>query len=421
MPMFYVNWGRYTQLNGQVILLSSIYLVWVTLKSENPGWRLIFLSAITLAGIALSHYRILVFVILFFLAFFLFEAERNKWISITLRIFWFGLGAGILFFPWFMHVFSGNVMRILYGLITTLPQTASAQNPPSNSIGDLLTYLPAVIWVLLPISLGWGLWKHKKDIAILGLWWFFILLAANPQWFGIPGAGALGSFTVLIATYIPASLIIGAFAGWLVELTEIRYASSHQSTELKISSWIKFLSMTVLMFPAFLIMVAGLWGTHKRLGDVNLSMHALALRPDVRAAYWIKEHLPQNALFLVNSFFAFNDTVVVGSDGGWWLPLLALRQTTLPPLNYGFERGPKSEYIEWVNALTYEIQTRGINDPNVLTMLDKRNVTHVYIGQQQGKVNYNGPYWLKPGELLSSPFYRPVYHQDRVWIFEVIQ
>ena len=147
--------------------------------------------------------------------------------------------------------------------------------------------------------------------------------------------------------------------------------------------------------------------------------HALATRPDIRAAEWIQENTPQDARFLVNSFFAYDDTVIVGSDGGWWLPLLARRQTTLPPLNYGSERGPRPDYVHWINALTTEIQNKGIAHPDVLALLRARGVTHVYVGQRQGRVNYGGPHVLEPEQLLASPNFRPVYHQDRVWVFEV--
>jgi len=147
--------------------------------------------------------------------------------------------------------------------------------------------------------------------------------------------------------------------------------------------------------------------------------HALVTRPDIRAAEWIQENTPQDARFLVNSFFAYDDTVIVGSDGGWWLPLLAQRQTTLPPLTYGSEGGPRPDYVQWINALTTEIQNKGIAHPDVLALLRERGVTHVYIGQRQGRVNYGGPYVLEPGQLLASPNFRLVYHQDRVWVFEV--
>ena len=167
------------------------------------------------------------------------------------------------------------------------------------------------------------------------------------------------------------------------------------------------------------MLVTGLWGARQRLSDLQIVSFALATRPDIRAADWIQENTPQDARFLVNSFFAYNDTSIVGSDGGWWLPLLAQRQITLPPLNYGSERGPHPDYGVWINALTTEIQNKGITHPDVLALLHAREITYVYIGQRQGRVNYGGPYVLESAQLLASPNFRLVYHQDRVWVFEV--
>jgi hypothetical protein len=98
---------------------------------------------------------------------------------------------------------------------------------------------------------------------------------------------------------------------------------------------------------------------------------------------------------------------------------LAERENTVPPLNYGTERGPSSGYREWVNAATAQMQEAGIDDPETRALLEQRNVTHVYVGQQQGRVNYIGPHVLDPETIAQSEHYRPVYHEDRVWVFEV--
>jgi hypothetical protein len=137
------------------------------------------------------------------------------------------------------------------------------------------------------------------------------------------------------------------------------------------------------------------------------------------AISWMKEHLTDSPRILVNSFFAYGDTLIAGSDAGWWLPLLAGMQTTLPPLNYGMELGPFPEYRQWINELTAEIQAKGIDDPRVLDMLAERGVTHVFIGQQEGKVNNAHPL-ITAESLLDSPNYQQVFNLDQVRIFEII-
>jgi len=426
MPMYYVNWGRYTQLAGQVILPGAIYLAWATLEAarrtiESPvlagsNWsklrrRIPFdagrmaLMWIVLGGLALTHYRVLIFALLFFAAFFVLRVRRETWRALLARTFWIGIGAGLLFLPWFIHTFAGKIMLIFGTQLSTPVAAVSTWAQEYNAIGDLSSYLPAPFWLLFPVSIIWGLWRREKGVALISLWSFLILLAANPQWLRLPGEGALSNFAVFIAAYIPVSVLAGYLLGQVT------------SYKLKVESARKSLALVLLVF----ILIVGVWGARERLSDLQVMTSALATRPDIRAAEWIQENTPQDARFLVNSFFAYNDSVIVGSDGGWWLPLLAQRQTILPPLTYASERGPRPDYLLWVNTLTTEIQNKGFAHPDVLALLRARGVTYVYVGQRQGRVNYGGPYVLEPEQLLANPNFRPVYHQDRVWVFEIVR
>jgi hypothetical protein len=246
-----------------------------------------------------------------------------------------------------------------------------------------------------------------------------------------------------MTAYIPASVLIGAGFGWWV--TQWHVASDESvpvhalsrspdpersegegAVEGQVEGWRVTSGATNRSnwgFSLLLLLIvtgAGLWGVRERLGDLRVPQHALVARPDLRAATWIRKNTLQDARFLVNSFFAYGGSLIVGSDGGWWLPLMTQRQITLPPITYGSEQGPQSNYIYWVNALTAEIQNKGITSPDVFALLRERGVTHVYVGQRQGRVNYDGPHMLEPAKLLASPHFRPVYQQDRVWIFEVL-
>jgi hypothetical protein len=428
MPMYYVNWGRYTQLAGQVIFPGAIYLAWATLeakphKIESPVlWHRripldvgqMALTWLILGGLALTHYRVLIFAILFFGTFFILRTTRDTWRTLLSRTFWLGAGAGLLFMPWFIHTFAGKILLIFSTQLSTSAVAVPTSTQQYNSIGDLSSYLPMALWWLLPVSIIWGLWRRNKDVVLIGFWWFLILLAANPQWLRLPGEGALSNFAVFIAAYIPVSVLAGYLLGQVASY-KARPAAIGSADGLKVTSEPKFLAITLLI----LALVIGTWGARQRLRDFNVMAGALATRPDIRAAEWIQKNTFPDARFLVNSFFAYGDTVIVGSDGGWWLPLLGQRQTTLPPLNYGNEQGPFPGYGQWINKLTSEIQNKGITHPDVLALLRTRGVTNVYIGQRQGRVNYGGPYVLDPEQLLASPNFRLVYHQDRVWVFEV--
>jgi len=415
MPMFFVNWGRYTQLAGLAILPVVSAILWQGYEDNNSSkWRYAVLVWLTLGGLALTHYRVLIFAIIFLLAYFLIYVRKNNIKTFLGKSIIFCSGALILFLPWFIHVFSGRILQILGIQISTSANQVNISTLQYNSIGNILNYLPALLWVLFPISLGWCLWRCSKAAAVIGIWWFFILLLANPEFLNLPGTGAINNFMVMISAYLPVCMIIAAAIIWLCHdlNTYLREQTNIQGRNILFSKLIpQILIVSLLSITTIL-------GARQRINDVQISKHSLFTRPDLRAVNWIKRNLPDSADILVNSFSAYGGAAVVGSDGGWWLPLLTNHQSTQPPINYTLEQGPYPGYRQWVNALTEEIQSKGITNPDVLSMLEQRNITHVYIGQQQGQIGYGGP-GLSPEILLASPYFSPIYHQDRVWIFEI--
>lgn len=402
MPMYYVNWGRYTQLAGQVVLPIAIVLAWVAMDAKPRDWRLFGLAWIVLAGLGLVHYRILIFLVLFFAACILVELIASRRIARVLAgTFWLGLGSSLLFLPWFLRIFGGRIMQVFGAQLTTAPSAVSDFMQEYNALGDLGSYMPIIIWLGFLVSIIWGLGRRDKRIAVIALWSVLVFLSANPRLLNLPGEGAINNFTVFIAAYIPISTLVGGMLGSLI----------------KAQTMMRHESATVLLAVIFVISV--IMGTSQRLGDIQIVQSELVTRADLRAMAWIRENTPQDAHFLVNSFLAYGGTVAVGSDGGWWLPLLAHRQTSLPPINYSSERGPLSNYWEWVNRITSDITTKGIDSPDMLALLKERQIRYIYIGQRQGRVNYAGPV-LEPERLQASPSFKLIYRQDRVWGFQIV-
>jgi hypothetical protein len=394
LPMGYTNWGRYTQLAGQAILPAVICLAWLLYAQLDWDWRIAALAIVALGGLALTHYRILIVAVLFI--FTLFFMHIRALLPSLKKVTALGLGAGILFLPWLWRLFDGRMMAFFTAQITTLPSSIAASaetNPPADP-----SIYPAWLYLLAFGCLAIGLWRRDRAVATVAAWWGLVVVATNPQWLGLPGQGVISNFAMFVAAFIPFGLIIGETLGRLI----VRFVP--------------------LQGPILLggVLLLGAWGARQRLADLDASRFGLATWADVRAADWIETHVPQNARFVINSFFAYSGHLAVGTDGGWWLPLLARRATDIPPLNYSLERGDHPDYVNWINALPRAIEQEGINDPSVLQLMSDRGIDYVYIGQKQGRVNYNGPDVLSPDTLLSSSSYRPIYHEDRVWIFEVV-
>jgi hypothetical protein len=326
MPMYYVNWGRYTQLAGQAIMPVGLYLAWELLAAPRRSWALLGLTCMTLAGMTLTHYRIAVFAACFFPAFALVMGVRlpvRAWVGRGVLL---ALGAGALVLPWIVRVLGGKLLDIMMAITAASAGAGggSINTDAINAGGDPLFFLPMLIWYAMPLCIFWALWRRERGVLLVATWWVLVTLAVNPQWVRLPGAGTLTNFALLIAAYIPAALLLGGAAGWLLRRLRAPLA---------------------LAGVTLAVIALALWGADARLKDMSAREPAFVTPADLSAARWIDENTPANARFLINGFFP-NPGAVVGSDAGWWLPLLAHRQTVLPPLLYISERGPRPDYRE---------------------------------------------------------------------------
>jgi hypothetical protein len=404
MPMAYANWGRFPQLAGQVILPGMMLVCWEALAQDRLDWKGIFLGGMLLTGLALTHYRIVIFGMLFLVLLLLFALRQKPLKHLGIWFAGIGLVSLLLFLPWFFNMVGGRLLQLFALNVGTPASQISAFQKEYNAIGNLFDFLPAWVWLSMPVIAGWGLWRRERGVAAISLWWLGVFLIANPQWLHLPGAGNIGTFTVEIASYIPAAILLGAGLGWLL--------SSFGTTQ----GGVRAMPVLQAAILALILLAGGAWWARQRLTTVDIRQFSLLTRPDLRAFDWIRLNTPENAGFLVNSFFAFDNSLNVGSDGGWWLALLTKRNSSTPPINYGTESGMQPDLRQWINALPSAIQADGIDSQSVKSMLNQRGFNYVYIGQKQGSVNSPGPL-LNALTLMKDPDFHLVYRQDRVWVF----
>ncbi len=401
MPMFYTNWGRYSQLAGQVVLPAAIWIVWEIVERLPKSVGIWIVTGVIWSGLALTHYRIFLIGVLFL--FVLLIALNRKLLPLRkyARMLVTG-GVGIfLLAPWLYRGYAGRIMGDVARKLSTPAAERSSFIVEYNAIGPLETYLPLYLWLLALLVAVVALVRREKNALILLLWAGVTLLAVNPNWIGLPGEGIINNFALFIFAYFWVALLVGSGVAFGLEWLKI---SKTAPVIVQGLLFLAVLGLSVYNLPA-------------RRVDIQVKNTQLVTRADQRAARWIKENTPKDARFLVNSLFAYGNSLIAGTDGGWWLPLLAERANTVPPMPYGVEDGPFEGYVKWVNQLPEEIAAKGLLDPDVLRLLEERKITHIYIGQQQGGVNNPGPQALNPSEIGSDPHFVLVYHQDRVWIF----
>ncbi len=398
MPMFYVNWGRYPQLAGQAILPVAIALLWYYLAAPRPARALFVLTACIIAGLVLTHYRVAIFAACFVPAYLVVMGGQGAWRALMTKLAVLVLAVALLILPWALRVFEGALVALMSAIfVASTPGSGLAtQAEAINAIADHRLFLPTLVWYAMLGSLVWAIWRREQGLLVVAVWWLCALLVVNPQRLGLPGAGTITNFALFIAAYIPATLLLAAPVGWLLHRLRAPAALA---------------GITVVA------LALGLWGGTMRLQDLDVATHALVQPEDLRAMAWIESHIPEDAQFLVNGFFS-HPASVVGGDAGWWLPLLAQRPTTLPPILYITEQGPRPDYVPWINELYATIEHLGIEHPTTLAMLRERKIAYIYLGQQQGMIGNPDPTQvLDPAVLQASPHFKLLYQQDQVWIF----
>jgi len=424
-PAIYVNWGRYAQLSGQVILPVAFLLLWraIELNTHKLGnqlqgkgftstilkfsWSKFFITGFVIAGMMLYYYRMPIFFATLIVAWLIgwglpiLGADLRKWINLLLALMITGFISILLILPW------------LYNLINVNAVLLTALRPPAvsllkNILEDyrswfyISSYLPGLIVVCSVIALIFSLFRKSWVVASLGLWIFFLSLLVAGRLVRFPGSAAMQNFAVVILLYIPASILVG----WLIG----------ESTQPLIKKW--HTAGKFLLSACFLALA--IWGSIKMGGIDDPNTYALVNRPDLHAMEWIKENTPANSRFLVEGFRIYGGTSAVGSDAGWWISLLAARQNTMPPQYALLNEIPSpADYSQRAVDIVATLENNSPGSVESIQMICEEQITHAFIGQSQGLVGAGVQQLYSPEDFLNSPFWKKVFQQDRVYIFEL--
>ncbi|MDP2728018.1 MAG: glycosyltransferase family 39 protein [Dehalococcoidia bacterium] len=390
MPSYYVNWGRYTQLAGQVILPVAVFL---TIEAiERRHWGYLALAAVSTSGLFLTHYRVILFYVAFMAAFLAWRLWRKPGLKASLeKVGWLagtGTAALALVAPriWYLAI---NLPRAEASVPQLSPEAWDQWMTGYNALGDVTFYVSWPLLILTALAFLLATRKRQGLAAILGIWVTLLFTMANAERLGLGRGAWLNNFAVLIALYLPVSILVGWLGGLVLPI--VRHASSAA-----------YYSMVCL------VVAAGIWGSWGVVNTIDQG-YVLATPTDQRAIAWIKTNTPPSARFLINSFFAYGDRFVVGSDGGWWIPFLTGREVNIPPLLYGAESSPEKDYAAKANALARSLQASPYTKEGALLMKEE-GISYIFVGEKGG--------YLDPSKLLAAG-HQAVYHDGPDWIFKV--
>ncbi|MBK9710485.1 MAG: hypothetical protein IPO81_03985 [Kouleothrix sp.] len=455
IPAFYVNWGRYTQLTGQVVLMALV-VCWVTLaetatkgrgpraadrgprakaRETNPrffglwslvfgqnmasSWRLVLLTALVTTAMILTHYLVTALAGLFVASYLLaLVVARRDWRaagSLALRA---GLAAGLallLAAPWIANILRGYLLQNATGIAGGSVAAVSTMLSTLEPVAPKYVARPVLLGALAGLLIA--CWRRDWRMAVPAVWCALLVAVVVPYTIGLPGAGVIDTLTGLGTLFIPTALLAGYALAASQALVARLLARLGQPASRAIGA---------VLAAALLLATVALntgWQTRVIAGDT-----ALVADADLAAMAWIRENTPADARFLINSFPAYGGTLAAGSDAGWWLPLLAGRQASLPALTYGSEVGEQPTYRRDVNRFVAALRGRPLTDatplkvdltrPDALALLAGAGIGYVYSGAHP----FPGPAAadrIDTAKLRASPAFRLVYARDGVEIFQI--
>lgn len=406
MPMEYVNWGRYSQLAGQAVLPVAAWLTWRLAETQAGQWRMVLLAAIALAGMFLSYYRMPHYYAAFVVAWLAaYAAPRwrldwRSWSRWAVQIVVAGLLMLALLAPWLAHIAGSNLAESIEAGVTTGSPWLAVQRE-YGQWRDLALYVPPLLMILAGGGVVWGLVQRgrRTGVATIGLWTVGLAALTATRLIRLPGSNHMASFAIMISLYMP----VGLLGGYLIDSVLHRLGPSGTRAKVAVVG---------------VLAVVTMWGAKDRCAVIDHAYRMVA-PADLAAMDWIRANTPGDARFLVDGFLIYDGRSVVGSDAGWWIPLLAGRQNTMPP-QYALlnEKPGEPDYPQLLTNLVAQLRQVGVTSPQGMRLLCQQGVTHVYVGQGQGRIALPPPQpMLRTGELESSPYFKVLYRQDQVGVF----
>lgn len=385
-PAFFINWGRYTQLTGLVILPVFLGLVWHWIES-GYRWSLIPFIGVLAAGIVLAHYRVTLMaavavIVLIALTKLFGRITWASWWIILRHIITAAAMAGIIVVPWIWHI----MLSFSKGYPNDIGVPSKHFFQLSRLGTGVLDYPTNNVFIgLIVIALILGLWRREPLMIFLLAWTTMMLILSTTQLASV----FMDTISVIISLYFPASVVVGWLIVVFVDWLHTYWKSTH---------WLVWISLLCLF----------VWGGITGSLIVQPSL-AYVREDDLSAMEWIRSGTTDSAYFAVNTFnWKYLPNYVVGSDAGYWIPLLTRRRTVTLPMTYPRERSSKPDLIDSLVSL-HQLQGH-LASPEALAFLRREGITHVYIGQRGGPIVVE--------ELLKSPAFDLQYQRGSVYVFQ---
>lgn len=409
-PAFYVNWGRFTQVASQSILLVAWLVTYETVQVSGTSLGLkwqrqllgpIILGGLLTSGVYLLHYRVAAIYLLLLMPSLLYlfwqrwRMKKSLWQPL-LGMSAIAMLALFLILPALLPALNTYIELRTRNTVGVLRQVSSSMRNDDY-------YVTTVETVLFLTGQSWFLWiallaavivvARRSPIGLLGILWIGLLcLMGNTYRLGIPLLNVINLTGIVIMLYLPLSLIIGSavqsVAAWLPKQQTVRFTN-------------------LCLVALFLLAIPMGWQRTQALEPFRF----FVTEGDVRAMDWIRSHTPMDARFAVNTDF-WNASQPHGTDAGYWIPYFTDRKVTASAMLLSLAAPTYQQETVELSRLVQQLNDK----PEVIEQLFAHGVGYIY-GKEEA--NYTGK-GFDVNRLKQDKRLQTVYMQDGVIIFQIV-
>jgi hypothetical protein len=402
---WYVNWGRFTQVSSQSVMLIAFALTYEAIeywgrfsrRVENLWMPLI--ASFLMAGTFLIHFRVaglLIPLLAIGVIWLLYRSVGSKRLAKELiAIVIVGIIALVLISP----ALWPSLRAYIQGVSLSISEQTQTDRLAANAYYDypMSAYitLGAQWWIyaLALLALVVGLiYKSKLSLAML-LWLACLWGIGNAYRLGLHWLSFINYTGIMIMFYLPLSVLIGEGA----EILMSHFSIFQQPVVLKTGLEALILFSVIFGFI--------------RSGSIDDFRYFLS-PADIEAMSWIEANTPKDAVFAINTYMWLGNAPH-GTDGGYWIPFFTGRRTTTGTMiaNQGPENF-NNQIINWSRA--EEDVAVNSNDHSVYELC-QQGVNYIYIGV---KGDFSAP-GLDEKAIQKIPSVKILYQNGGVFIFRL--
>jgi hypothetical protein len=421
LPAYYTAWGRYTHLAGILLAVPCLIALWRlgVAGKKVPGWWAVV--ALTAAGLALTHVRVAAFAAVFAALLLVWLIINRQWRAIP-RWGSAAVAALLLIAPWLIQLASHP--RLPQTLLTVGAERlswseAAAQIPwrlvwvpgmnelaalASGGLSELLAgehpsttlYAGAALWLVALVAAG--VWHRLRPrarntfpwagLALPYGWSAAVFLLLNTQVAGLPRIAFLSLGAAAITFFAPVSLSAAGLVTWatgvFIPLRWLRTGS------------------------AALTVAVAVWGA-ANMRDIINPRTVLVDAEDLPALRWIRDNTPPDARFAVDTW-RWQGNTYAGADAGYWISVLADRQSIVPPALYTLTAS-REAVLDINRFLEQWTDLQSVGGREMIDAMRDGGVTHLFVGHRARH--------LDAEQLAQSPDLEVVYDVDSVYVFRL--